>query len=37
VVRDVRRQGRPFVFQEKLGNGNQSNFFRLTNPKRENG
>jgi hypothetical protein len=26
-----------FVFQEHMKNGNQSNFFRLDNPKREDG
>jgi hypothetical protein len=26
-----------FLFQEKLKNGNQSNFFRLDNPEREDG
>ena len=31
------RRGVTFVFQQKLRNGNQSNFFRLTNPKREDG
>jgi hypothetical protein len=30
-------RGVTFVFQEKLRNGNQSNFFRLTNPRREDG
>ncbi|HEX5370598.1 MAG TPA: hypothetical protein VFY10_14380 [Dehalococcoidia bacterium] len=24
-----------FIYQERLGNGNESNFFRLTNPHRE--